>query len=104
MPRLQPAPALPFAHTAVSGAISFTQPITSARYVLSSWPASVSFSDAASRLQTLIQAVFSANATVTAANRVLTFNTGAAWMTLEFPSDAELRSPTWKAANWTGAD
>jgi hypothetical protein len=41
---------------------------------------------------------------VTAANRVLTFNTGAAWMTLELPSDAELRDPAWKAANWTGAD
>ena len=104
MPRLQPAPAIPFATSATSGAISFTQPVTSVRYVLSSWPASVTFSDAAARLQTLLQTVFGANCTVTAANRVLTFNTGNAWMSLEFPSDAELRSPTWKAANWTGQE
>jgi hypothetical protein len=104
MPRLQPAPALPFDHTATSGAISFVQPVTAVRYLLTSWPASVSFTDAASRLQTLLQAVFGADATVTAANRALTFSTGRAWMTLKFPSDAELRDPVWKAGNWSGPE
>jgi hypothetical protein len=104
MPRLEPDPALPFAHTAVSGAISFTQPVTAERFLLQGWPASVSFTDAAARLQSALQVTFGANCTVTAANRVLTFNTGAAWMSLKFPSDSELRDPLWKTANWTGPD
>ena len=104
MPRLQPDPALPFDHTAVSGAIAFSQPVTSVRYALTSWPASVTFSDAASRLQTLFRGIFGANCTFTAANRSFALDTGSPWMQLRVPSDAELRSAAWKAANWTGQD
>jgi hypothetical protein len=78
--------------------------VTAERFLLQGWPASVSFTDAAARLQSALQVTFGANCTVTAANRVLTFNTGAAWMSLKFPSDSELRDPLWKAANWTGPD
>ena len=100
MPRLPAAPALPFGWVASSQAVPFDQPARSLVTRLDGWSAGLSFASAAAFLQSTLRAQFDANASVTTANRGFVFNTGNDLWSLQIPSDAELRSASWKAANW----
>ena len=94
------APAQPFTWVASSGPVAFDQPTRALITRLEGFTPPTSFATLATFLQTVLRNTFDNGASVTTANRGLVFNTGSDLWSLQLPSDAELRSATWRAANW----
>ena len=85
---------------ASSGPVAFDQPTRALVTRLDGLTPPTSFAALATFLQTVFRNAFDAGASVTTASRGFVFNTGSDLWSLQLPSDAELRSATWRAANW----
>jgi hypothetical protein len=107
MPALSPPRAEPFPYgrmfpaTAQAGEARFNWPILYFRYNVNEPPLDrpVSFERMAQRLQGVLRDAFP-GMVVTTQNRQFSYNLGRPDWVMQLASDAELRDPAWRAANW----